>query len=294
MILISGGSGFVGQRLVARLLEAGEKVRVLARGERQTELPAGVETVKGNVVSGEGVSEAMDGVERIAHLVAVIRERGDQTFDRVIRQGTETVVTAAKNAGIKKFVYQSAIGARDDPHFPYLKAKWDAERAVIESGLRYTIVRPSLIFGEGDEFFPTLAGLVRRNPVVPIAGDGKTRFQPIWVEDVVTCLIQCLKDGIHDDAVVEIGGPEHLTYEELIDIVARILDKRRPKAHIPLFLMQPLVSLMEFVLPKPPVTREQLKMLAIDNITQLDAVPRQCGFQPQKLADGLSYLKERP
>lgn len=291
MILVTGGSGFVGRRLVARLVEAGERVRVIARGLRQAQLPAGVEVVKGNVISGQGLPQAMEGVERVVHLVAIIRESGDQTFDGVIRQGAPNVVNAAKAVGVKKFVHQSAVGARDDPHFRYHKAKWHAEQAVMASGLKYTVVRPSLIFGEDDEFFTTLAGLVRWNPVVPIAGDGRTRFQPIWVEDVVTCLAQCLKDGVHDNAVVEIGGPEHLTYEEMVDIVAQVLGKRRLKAHIPLFLMRPLVSFMEFVLSRPAVTREQLKMLAIDNVTQLDAVPRQFGFQPQRLAAGLDYLK---
>lgn len=291
MILVTGGTGFVGRRLVARLVEAGERVRVIARGVRQARLADGVEVVKGNLASGGGLSEAMEGVERVVHLVAIIREVGDQTFDSVIRQGAVNMVNAAKAAGIKKLVHQSAIGARDDPHFLYHKAKWDAEQAVRESGLKYTIVRPSLIFGEGDEFFSTLASLVRWNPIVPIAGDGKTRFQPIWIEDVVTCLVECLKDGVHDNAVVEIGGPEHLTYEEMVDMVAQVLGKRRLKAHIPLFLMRPMASLMEFVLPKPPVTHEQLKMLAIDNVTEPDAVPRQFAFQPQRLADGLGYLK---
>ena len=293
MILVAGGTGYIGRYLVAHLAEANEKVRVLARGRHQASLPESVETVAGNVVTGEGLTEAMSDVERVIHLVAIIQEVGGQTFDEVIRQGTENVVNAAKAAGVKKFVYQSAIGARNEPFYLYHKAKWDAEQAVRNSGLNYTIIRPSLVFGKGDEFFPTLASLVRWNPVVPIAGDGKTRFQPIWVEDVVTCLTSCLKDGVHDREAVEIGGPQHLTYEEMVDLVKEVLGARRLKAHVPLFLMRPIVSAMAFVLPKPPVTREQLKMLAIDNITALDAVEQRFGFKPKPLADGLDYLQKR-
>jgi NADH dehydrogenase len=242
-------------------------------------------------MTGDGLPQAMEGVERVAHLVGIIREKGDQTFDGVIRQGTENVVAAAAGAGVKKFVHASAVGARDDPNYPYHKAKWDAEQAVSGSGLKYTIVRPSLVFGEGDGFFTTMARLVRWNPVVPVAGDGKARFQPIWVEDVATYLSQCLKDGVHDNAIVEIGGPEHLIYDELVDTVKQVLGARRLKAHVPLLFMRPVAALMELALPSPPVTREQLKMLALDNTTELDAVQRQFGFQPKRLADGLDYLR---
>lgn len=291
MILVTGGTGFIGRRLVARLVEADRQVRVLARGQRQAELPAGVERVRGSVVSGEGLAEAMAGVERVVHLVAIIREVKDQTFDGVIRRGTERVVEAAKAAGVRKLVYVSAIGARDDPTYPYLHAKWWAERAVIGSGLNYTVLRPSIVFGEGDEFINALAALVRSNPLLPIAGDGRTRFQPIWVEDVVTCIAACLEDGSHDGEVVEIGGPERLTYEEMVDAVQEVLGKRRPKLHIPLFLMKPVARAMEALLPRPPVTVEQLKMLALDNVTEPDAVARHFGFQPKALREGIGYIK---
>lgn len=291
MILVTGGSGFIGRRVVARLAEAGRPVRVLARGQRQADLPQGVERLPGNVATGEGLAEAMEGVERVVHLVAIIRETRGQTFDGVIRGGTERVVEAARAAAVKKLVHVSAIGARDDPTYPYLHAKWRAEQAVMGSGLNYTILRPSIVFGEGDEFINALAALVRGNPLVPIAGEGKTRFQPIWVEDVVTCIVACLEDGSHDGEVVEIGGPEHLTYKEMVDAVQEALGRRRPKLHIPLALMKPLARAMEAVLPRPPVTVEQLKMLALDNVTALDAVPRRFGFQPRPLREGIGYIR---
>ncbi|MEE8346741.1 MAG: complex I NDUFA9 subunit family protein [Dehalococcoidia bacterium] len=291
MILVTGGSGFIGRRVVSRLEEAGHRVRVLARGLRRADLPDGVETVQGNVVSGQGLSQAMEGVQKVVHLVAIIRESRDQTFRGVIRQGTERTVEAAKVAGVKKFVYVSAIGAQDNPTYPYLHAKWQAERAVTLSGLKHTILRPSIVFGAGDEFINALAGLVRYNPIVPVAGDGKARFQPIWVEDLVTCIVACLDEGAHDGETLEVGGPEHLTYDEMLDTVKDALGRSRLKAHVPLAVMRPLAQAMEWLLAKPPVTREQLKMLAMDNTTETDSVMRNFGVQTRRLADSLDYIQ---
>ncbi len=293
MILVTGGSGFIGRRVVARLVDSGHKVRVLARGQRRAELPDGVEVAQANVVTGEGLPEAMAGVEKVVHLVAIIRETGDQTFQTVIWRGTERVVDAAKVAAVKKLVYVSAIGARDDPAYPYLQAKWQAERAVMRSGLNHTILRPSVVFGEDDEFINALVGLVRYNPLVPVAGDGKTKFQPLWVEDLATCVVVCLDEDAHDGEVLEVGGPEHLTYDQMLDIVKKALGKSRMKLHVPLAVMRPLAQVMEWVLSKPPVTREQLKMLALDNVTGTDAVMESFGIQPRRLADTLDYIRRR-
>jgi len=290
MILVTGGSGFIGRRVVARLADRGNGVRVLARGQRRTELPNRVEAVNADVLSGDGLSEAMSGIEKAVHTVAIIRESGGQTFEGVIRRGTERVVAAAKLAGVKKLVYISAIGAQDNLTYPYLRAKWWAERAVASSGIKYTMLRPSIVFGEGDEFINALAGLVRYNPIVPVAGNGRAKFQPIWVEDLVTCIVACLDDA-HDGETLEVGGPEHLTYDEMLDIVKQTLGKSRLKAHVPLALMRPLAQVMEWVLPKPPVTQEQLKMLALDNTTDTDSVMRSFGVQPRRLADSLDYIK---
>src|SRR3990172_5081421 len=291
MILVTGGSGFIGRRVVARLADGGNGVRVLARGQRQAEQPNGVEAVNADVLSGAGLSEAMSGVDKVVHLVAIIRESGGQTFEGVIQRGSERVVADAKLAGVRKLVYVSAIGAQDNPTYPYLRAKWWAERAVASSGIKYTILRPSIVFGEGDEFINALAGLVRYNPIVPVAGNGRAKFQPIWVEDLVTCIVASLDEDAQDGATLELGGPEHLTYDEMLDIVKQALGKSRLKAHVPLALMRPLAQVMEWVLPKPPVTAEQLKMLALDNTTDTNSVMLSFGFQPRRLADSLDYIK---
>ena len=294
MILVSGGTGFIGRHVVARLAASGEPVRVAARGSRTADLPPGVEQIKADVTSGEGLAAAMVGVDRAAHLVGVIVERGGQGFDAVIHGGTGNIVHEAEKAGVKKLVYVSAIGAAPDPKFPYWHAKWQAEQVIAQSKLNYTILRPSLVFGPEDDFFNRLARLIRRAPLTPIAGNGRSRFQPIWVEDVVSCVVACLGEETHDREVVEIGGPEQYTYDELIDLIGNELGKRRPKVHMPLWLMRPAARVMQSFLSSPPVTTDQLAMLSKDNTTALDAVPRAFGFAPRSLRQGLSHLRERP
>ncbi len=287
MILITGGTGFIGRHLVARLATGGERVRIAARGERKADLPEGVEQARADVVSGEGLPEAMAGVEKVVNLVGVITEKGSQGFDAVIRGGTAGIVDEAERAGVKKLVYVSAIGAAPDPKFPYWHAKWQAEQAVTASRLNYTILRPSLVFGPEDDFFNRLARLIRRVPVVPVAGDGKTRFQPIWVEDVVSCIVASLGEGTHDRETLEIGGPEYFTYDEIIDLIGETLGGRKRKAHLPLWLMRPAARVMQSLLPNPPVTTDQLAMLSKDNVTELDAVRRAFGFAPRSPREGL-------
>jgi uncharacterized protein YbjT (DUF2867 family) len=290
MILVTGGTGFIGRHLVARLAESGQPVRVAARGSRKADLPDGVEPAQADVVSGEGLDQALAGVDAVAHLVAVIVEKGAQTFDAVIRGGTGNLVREAERASVRKLVYVSAIGAAPDPKFPYWHAKWEAEQAVAGSKLNYTILRPSLVFGPEDDFFNRLARLIRQMPVVPIAGGGKTRFQPIWVEDVVSCVVASLGEGAHDRQLVEIGGPEYFTYDEIIALLKAETGRRRLTVHLPLWLMRPAARALS-VLPSPPVTTDQLRMLAKDNTTALDAVPAQFGFAPTSLRDGLAHLR---
>jgi uncharacterized protein YbjT (DUF2867 family) len=292
MILVTGGTGFIGRHFVARLATGGEQIRVASRGSRKADLPEGVEQVTADVVSGEGLPEAMAGVDKVAHLVAVIAEKGAQRFDAVIRGGTANVISEAEKAGVKKLVYVSAIGAAPDPKFPYWHAKWQAEQALTASSLNYTILRPSLVFGPEDDFFNRLERLVRRTPVVPVAGNGKTRFQPIWVEDVVSCVVACLAEGVHDREIVEIGGPEYYSYDEIIDLIRQKLGLRRPKVHIPLWLMRPVARVLQAILPSPPVTTDQLVMLAKDNITELDAVPKAFGFTPTSFREAPDYVPE--
>ena len=273
-------------------MAGGRRVRALAHRPGREHLLAsqGIEVRYGEVTDADSVREAVEGVDGVVHLAAIIRERGGLTLDQVNHLGTRNVAVAAKEAGARCLVYLGAIGVRDEPRFPYFRSKWRAEQAVIASGVPYTILRASIQFGEGDEFINTLAGVIKAFPVVPVAGDGRPRFQPIAVEDVAECIAQTLDREKLRGQMIEVGGPKQLTYDEIIESIAKTYRLRRLKAHVPLAIMRRIVWTMEKTLPYPPATLHQLAMLAIDNITQLDALERVFGFRPRPLEDNIDYI----
>jgi len=293
-VLVTGATGFVGRGLVAALAENGVVVRALVhRGREAVVARPGVEVVQGSVTDPRSLHHAMERVDAVVHLVAVIRERPPTvTFQRINVEGTRNVVRAARDAGVHVFVHLSALGAQDTPHLRYAYSKWQGEQEVRAGGIPFTILRPSIMFGEGDEFFVTLAGLVRAFPIVPIAGPGTNKFQPIAVSDVVRCIVQCLRDRHHRDQLYEIGGPEQLSYGEIITLLARILEVHRWRLHIPLFIFRIQAAGIECLLSRPPVTSEQLKYLDIDNVTELDSVRRHFGFVPLSLRADLQYVRQ--
>jgi NADH dehydrogenase len=225
-------------------------------------------------------------------LVAIIEETDGATFDKIIRQGTENVINAAKAGGVKRFIDMSALGASDRPGFDYMQAKWRAEEAVRASGLDWTIVRPSVIFGPGDGFINALAGVVRGFPVTPVVGDGKTRFQPVSVKDVADAFAAIVNDPSTIGQTFELGGPDQLTYEQMLDVIAKKLNKKKPKVHVPVAVMKAVVTVSS-PLPKsirPPVTKEQLKMLALDNTTSHSATEQLIKRSPLALQNGIDYI----
>jgi len=288
-IAITGGTGFVGIHTTKALLKAGHEVRLVARGTRSGPRPEGAQLVRGDVVSGKGLTEALAGCDAVVHLVAIIREAKGQTFDKVNADGAAKVAAAARESGVGHIVHLSAIGADPDPAYHYLESKWQGEEYVRGSGVPYTILRSSLIFGPGDGFFTLLTKMIRLQPVVPVVGDGRALFQPIAISDVARIITECIERG-PSHRITEIGGPEHMTYEGIIDTIKQRLGVMRLKVHVPVLAMMPLAFLMERVLPRPPVTPEQLKMLRKHNITRRDAVPVAFGFSPLSFAENSAYL----
>jgi uncharacterized protein YbjT (DUF2867 family) len=291
-IFLTGGTGFVGSALQTALGNRPVRMMVRDGSEAAKTVDGSVELVEGDVTDRESLRGAIDGCQTVIHLVAIIEEEGDQTFDRVIRQGTENVVDEALQAGVSHFIDMSALGTSNRPQYPYFYAKWQGEEAVRDSGLSWTIFRPSIIFGPGDGFINQLASLVRKAPVLPIVGDGSSKFQPVHVTEVAEAFRRVVDDPSTQGMIHELGGPDILTYEGIVDVIRDRLDTKRPKVHMPVPLMHLAVSLAS-PLPKflrPPVTRAQLQMLEVDNCTSDSATPRLIGRDQIRVHDGIDYI----
>jgi uncharacterized protein YbjT (DUF2867 family) len=273
VILVTGGTGFVGPKIVHRLRAEERPVRCLVRDpDRGKELAAwGCELAQGDVTDPASVRRAMAGCEVVVHLVAIIQGKPEQ-FEQVMVQGLKNVLEAAKGEGVRRVVLMSALGTSEQTKdlSPYFSAKWRMEQAVKDSGLQHVIFRPSFVFGPGGGALKTFSRVVRLSPVVPVFGAGDQRVQPIWIEDVAEYFAAAIDRPEAANRTFELGGPDIVTYEELYDRIKRTLGKRRPKLHVPFGVMRVNAAILE-ALPGPsPITRDQLKMIAVDNVVSND------------------------
>lgn len=279
---MTGGTGFVGHHLVPRVQSEGFEVRVLARGSHAPE--PGVEFVPGDLTDPSSLGAALEGVDAVVHLVAVIAERGPRTFEAVNHQGTRNLIGAMQAAGVSRLVHQSALGASPDERFPYLRSKWLGEEAVRSSGLEATVLRPSALFGEGAGFFRPIVWTLRWMPVYPMVAGGRTRFQPLAVEDLATCVASALRRPELAGQTLDLGGPEVLTFSEIVTAVMSALGKRRPVVTVPVWAARPF-ALVQSLRREPLVTNQQLDMVVLDNVCAPDSVERAFGFAPRRFGD---------
>jgi len=284
MIFITGGTGFVGHHLVARLLRAGEELRLLSRGP--AEVP-GAEIVQGDIADPSAFAASLEGCSAVIQLVGIIRETGRSTFERVHVVGTQNVVDACKEAGVTRLLHMSALGARPEAPSRYHRSKWQAEEIVRQSGLEATIFRPSVIFGAGNAFIPQIRDLLRRS-VIPVIGNGMSLSQPIWVEDVVSCFVDALGKPGTIGRFYQLGGPETYGFEQLIDLVAEADGVEKQKIHLPPILVRPVAAVMSRFSPSFPLTPDQLTMLLEDNICDIAEMQETFGLTPASLQDHLS------
>ena len=289
MILVTGGTGFVGSNLVRRLRNDDVAVRTLVRnpGKGQAFKDIGADIVEGDVSDKASLEKAALGCERVVHLVGIIQETKDATFEAVHVDGTRNVLEAAKKAGVRHIFYQSALGTRPGAKSQYHKTKWEAEELVRASDLPYTILRPSLIYGPGDQFTMRLSEMIKRSPVLPVIGSGQSRVQPLYIDDAVSCIVKAVTSDSFLNEMYEIGGPDQLTYEEVTVAIADALGVYRPTMRMPLFLVRSAARLLERVLPSPPLTTDQLIMLQEDNVCGMRDIRDAFCIEPIKFREGL-------
>ena len=295
VVAITGANGFVGRNLIALLLEdtPPASIRALVRdpGRARAELPpAAIEVRAVDVTRPETLRGAFDGATAVVHTVAIPTERRG-TFARVNVEGTRNVVREAERAGVGKLVGMSAIGASPDSRFPFLRSKGEADAAIAGSAIPSVIVRSSIVFGPGDDFFHRLRFSLRF-PVVPLPGGGNARFQPVHVTDVARCIRAALRLPV--TGAYDIGGPEPLTYRQLLAETMRGYGVRRPTVPLPVPLVKPAAFVFELLMTDPPVTVRQLDLLAVDNVPRPNSIESVFGIRPLPLLDGgLSYLGRR-
>jgi len=294
MILVTGATGFVGGNLVRELLGGPRPVRCLVRDVRKAGPlgKAGCEIVRGDVTDPSTVVQAITPeVDTVIHLVGILMQSRDVTFRDAHVEATRNVVAACKGGGVRRYLHMSALGTREGAASEYHRTKWEAEEIVRSSGLAYTIFRPSVIFGAGDRFTNSLARAMRLSPAVLVPGDGRSLMQPVFIKDVVAAYVRSLDMDETRGCVLELAGPEAMTFDKLIDAIAAALGKSRFKVHIPMSLMRLGASLFEAALARPPITRDALVMLEEDNVTESNALTSVFGIDPTPFPEGLkSYL----
>lgn len=287
-ILVTGGTGFVGGYVIDELLTAGHDVTALVRpGETPARLEGkNVKQAIGNVLLYDGLEDACRGCGVVIHLVGIIREMPGAGFEQVHVKGVENMIQAAKACGIKRFIHMSALGTRPDGVSRYHKTKWRGEEAVRASGLPYVIIRPSVIFGPGDEFMTKLKSLFSNPLFVPSIGSGKAQMQPVYAGDVAACYAKAaVLPGGEINRVFELGGPEKFTVPQLLELIGKHIGKMRLVLRIPLRVMKPIVRIIERITDNPPVTSDQLIMLEENNITDSGDMEKVFEIAPTSLRD---------
>jgi uncharacterized protein YbjT (DUF2867 family) len=273
-VLVTGATGFVGPSIVRKLVEDGHTVRVLEHTPGSSaDLPS-QEAAPGSMTDAESLRRAVEGQDAVVHLVAILTGKPEE-FQAVMEQGTRDLLAGARAAGVQRFVLMSALGTDEETKdlVPYYGAKWQMEQDVQASGLEHVIFKPSFVFGREGGALGQFKKIARLAPVTPIVGPGTQRIQPIWVEDVAAYFAAGLVRPEAANRTFELGGPDVVTWNEFWSRLKQAQGSRRPSIHLPFGLMRVQAAVLE-QLPNPPVTRDQLKMLAAaDNVvSNSDAV----------------------
>jgi NADH dehydrogenase len=296
MILITGATSFVGRVVVSRLATECQEVRCLLRpSRREQRLTEGIpfSSISASMSDLPALRTAMQNVTAIVHLT------GEEDLDRgeTLRthvDDTKNLITAAQDTGVRRFIYLSRLGADRASAYPLFHARGEAEAATRESGLDYTILQASITYGPEDLSTNMLVMLAKMLPfILPIPNTGMSRFQPLWVVDLATCILATLDRHDLIGQTVPLGGPEHFTVEQLVAQVLRAAGMRRRIVRLPMPLARTTVTLFDALLPRNPVPPWWLDLLTMGSATDLVSIPRHFDFEPARLAQCLGYLRDK-
>jgi NADH dehydrogenase len=294
MILVTGGTGFVGQVLIRHLVSMGVQVRTLLRPSAQSpRLPRGVavEAVICSLKDERGLRAAMKGVDIVFHLAGAERRGSQADLMGVDIEGTRTIAGVAADAGVERFLYLSHLGADRASAYTLLKSKAIAESYITRSGVPYTIFRSAVIFGPGDQFTTELVRMLRISPgIFLLPGDGSTLLQPLWVEDLVTCLTLAMQDPALAGQTISVGGAEFLRFREITQTVMAASRTRRWIVPVSPVILRGLSVFFENISTNFPLSVFWQDYLAVDRTCDLDTLPRLFGLMPVRFARQLEYL----
>jgi NADH dehydrogenase len=294
MILVTGGTGFVGQVLIRHLVSMGVQVRTLLRPSSVSpKLPRGVavEAVICGLKDERGLRAALKGVDTVFHLAGAERRGGQADLMGGDIEGTRTIASVAADAGVQRFFYLSHLGADRASAFALLKSKAIAENYIIHSGIPYTIFRSAAIYGPGDQFTTELLRMLRISPgIFLMPGNGSTILQPLWVEDLVTCLTLAMQDPAMARQVYTVGGPEYLSFRDILTTIMSITRTRRWIISMSPAYLRIFSVTLENLFKNFPLSVFWQDYLAVDRTCDLDTLPRLFGLMPVRFARQLEYL----
>ena len=290
-VAVTGATGFVGRHLVNRLLEDSHDVTVVINRRSGRDLFSDrVKYVRVSVHNPNELEAAFCDCQVVFHLVGIIAETRTNTFEKTVEQGTKNVILACQQNRIETIVYLSAKGTSEDAESKYFKTKWAAEQIVKNSGLNWTIFRPSIIYGRDDDFLALMSKIIKLSPFVPIFGDGRYKLQPVYIGDLVNAMAQSINNRESHRETIEIGGAEPLEYVEIIDSIKKALNKRRMNLFIPMAVIKPVAVLLEKILKPAPLTTDQLVMLEKGSVCDLSKMKRLFEIEPVRFEDGLKKV----
>ncbi|MEC9308501.1 MAG: NAD-dependent epimerase/dehydratase family protein [Chloroflexota bacterium] len=294
VVLVTGASGFLGRYVVQELLNHNHVVRCLIHtpGMERVFRDQPVDVYYGDVTDFMAMKTACHDVEFVISLVSVIHRTKTNDFTSVNIDGVANLMEAVRASdSVKHIVHISALGAIANPRYKYLHSKWKGEQEINKSGVPATILRPSIILGEGDEFSNILGAAIKISPIIPVIGHGRNRFQPIMVDDMAKCVVAALGRGEIAGRTIELGGPEQLSYNEIVDLICTTMGKRRLKVHMPFWVVWISVVFLELFFNRLPVNSDLIRILITRNVTDLGTAEDTLGISPGFVAQKLDYLR---